>query len=377
MMRKQKVYNGTATLIGVTIGAGVLALPYAVAKAGFLTGIIDLLIIGFAMMIVNLCLGEITLRTKGNHQLTGYSEKYLGKIGKHLMGASMVIGIYGSIIAYVIGGGASLAQIFGGQTLLWSTIFYTIGAAIIYKGISALEESEFSMEVVKLCIFIIIVAMVFLSGKVSTQNLQTFDAWKLLTPYGVVLFAYLGTTAIPEMREEMKGHWKQLRTAIIAGSTIPIIVYLIFALAVVGIGGDKTAEIATITIGQTLGTAGLILANLFAVLAMLTSFIALGYGLQQMYNYDYGVSKKTSWMLTCVVPAILLMLGAQSFSNILEITGAISGGLAGVLVVLMHSRSKNKSDRKPEYSINPTIIGSILLIAMFVIGAIFTIKELL
>ena len=376
-MSKTKLYGGISILVGVTIGAGVLALPHAVAKAGFITGIIDVILIGIAMMIVNLCLGEVTLRTHGNHQLTGYCEKYLGKIGKHLMGASMIIGIYGAIIAYTIGGGESLAQIFGGQSWIWSSIFFAIGIIIVYKGLEVLEESEFSMEIVKLFIFVIIALMVFLSGRLETQNLQAFDSWKLFAPYGIVLFAYLGTTAIPEMREEMKDHWKELKTAIIAGSTIPIIVYLVFALAVVGIGGEKTAEIATITIGQMLGSIGLVLANLFAVLAMFTSFIALGYGLKQMYNYDYGISKQKSWILTAAVPVLMLLVGVQSFSNTLEITGAISGGLAGVLVVLMHIRAKKNGDRKPEYSINTTMTGSVILMAMFIIGAIFTIKGLL
>ncbi len=376
-MPKTKLYGGISILIGVTIGAGILALPHAVANAGFLTGIIDLAAIGIAMLVLNLCLGEITLRTKGNHQLTGYCEKYLGKTGKHLMGASMVIGIYGAIIAYTIGGGQSIAQIFGGNNWLWSTIFFLIGMAIIYKGLGALEKSEFTMEIIKLATFALIIALIFFSGKINSLNWTRFELNNLFLPYGVILFAYLGTTAIPEMREEMRGNWKQLKIAIIAGSTIPIFVYLLFAIAVVGIGGQKTAEIATITIGQMLGTTGLVLANIFAVLAMFTSFIALGYGLKEMYHYDYKINVNTSFLLTFAIPQLLLLVGMQSFAKTLEITGAISGGLAGVLVVLMHIRAKKFGDRKPEYSINPTLLGSILLMAMFIIGAMFTIRGLI
>lgn len=376
-MTNKKLYGGISILIGVTIGAGVLALPHAVANAGFFTGIIDLAVIGIAMLVLNLCLGEVTLRTKGNHQLTGYCEKYLGKIGKHLMGASMVIGIYGAIIAYTIGGGQSIAQILGGNSWLWSAIFFLTGMTIIYKGLSALEESEVTMEIIKISVFIVIVAMVFFSGKIDATNLTPFKTANLFLPYGVILFAYLGTTAVPEMKEEMKGSWKQLKTAIIAGSAIPIFVYLIFALAVVGIGGQKTAEIATITIGQMLGTTGLVLANIFAVLAMFTSFIALGYGLKEMYHYDYKVNINKSFLLTCTIPIIMLLTGMQSFAKTLEITGAISGGLAGVLVVLMHRLAKKNGDRKPEYNINITLLGSILLILMFVIGAMFTIRGLI
>ena len=144
-----------------------------------------------------------------------------------------------------------------------------------------------------------------------------------------------------------------------------------------GIGGKNTAEIATITIGQMLGPIGLVLANLFAVLALMTSFIGLGFGLKEMYNQDLGITKTKSWILTCAVPALMVLFGITSFSKTLEITGAITGGLTGVLVVLMHSRAKKSGERKPEYAINITTIGKILLMTMFIVGAIFAIKELI
>lgn len=61
----------------MVIGAGILGIPYVVAKAGFLTGLLDLIIIGLAVLVLNLYVGEIMLRTKEDHQLTGYAEKYL------------------------------------------------------------------------------------------------------------------------------------------------------------------------------------------------------------------------------------------------------------------------------------------------------------
>ena len=71
--------EAVATLIGTMVGAGVLGIPYVFARAGFVTGLIDLIILGTAIVFIYLYLGEVVLRTKGNHQLTGYAEKYLGK----------------------------------------------------------------------------------------------------------------------------------------------------------------------------------------------------------------------------------------------------------------------------------------------------------
>ena len=65
--------GGLAVLVGTIIGAGILGIPYVVAKSGFVIGAVHIILIGIIMTIVMLYLGEITLRTKANHQLPGYA----------------------------------------------------------------------------------------------------------------------------------------------------------------------------------------------------------------------------------------------------------------------------------------------------------------
>src|SRR3989344_4169379 len=113
-MAKKEVFQAIATLTGMIIGAGVLGIPYVVAKAGILLGIIDIVAIGLVVLSMHLFLGEVVLRTPGNHQLTGYAEIYLGKRGKALMMISALIGMYGALLAYIMGEGEALAAIFGG-----------------------------------------------------------------------------------------------------------------------------------------------------------------------------------------------------------------------------------------------------------------------
>ena len=107
-----KLFSAVAVLMGAIIGAGVLGIPYVIAQSGFKIGLIHLIIIGIIMAILMLYLGEITLRTKKDHQLAGYAEKYLGKKGKIIMAAAFGFGIYASLTAYLIGEGESLAILF-------------------------------------------------------------------------------------------------------------------------------------------------------------------------------------------------------------------------------------------------------------------------
>ncbi|MBW2990101.1 amino acid permease, partial [Candidatus Woesearchaeota archaeon] len=131
-MRKKRLFEAAATLIGCVIGAGILGIPYVVAKAGFITGLVNIIVIGLVFLLINLYLGEVVLRTKGNHQLTGYAEKYTGRLGKYFMFVCLIIGIYGALIAYTIGGGSALASILGWDVLLCSIIFFGILSWIIY-----------------------------------------------------------------------------------------------------------------------------------------------------------------------------------------------------------------------------------------------------
>ena len=84
-MKKSKFFPALAVLVGTIIGAGFLGIPYVVAKSGFIPGLAYLVFVFLFILLVKLYLGETILRTKGNHQLTGYAEKYLGKKGKYLM----------------------------------------------------------------------------------------------------------------------------------------------------------------------------------------------------------------------------------------------------------------------------------------------------
>jgi tyrosine-specific transport protein len=372
LMRKKRLFEAIATLVGCMIGAGILGIPYVVAKAGFITGLVNIIVLGIIFLFIHLYLGEIVLRTKGKHQLTGYAEKYTGKIGKHFMFISMIVGIYGAIVAYIMGGGEALASITGLDVLLCSVIFFGILSWLVYIGLKAIEESEaFAMPLV-----LVLVAIIFLFAivKLNPSHLSEFSFSKLLMPYGVVLFAFIGTSAIPEMGEELVNYKKDMKKAIIIGSSIPIIVYLFFALSVVGVLGKAAHEIGALGLTAILGEKMAFLGAIFALLTMSTSFLALGLALKELFWYDYGLRKNTSWLLACFVPFILFILiklaNLASFTKILDLAGVITGAIVGILVVLMVINAKKKSERKPEYSIPINKAVAFVLIIIFILGAI-------
>lgn len=383
MKKNNLMLQAAATFMGTVIGAGILGVPYVVSQAGLFTGIFLIFALGIISAIIYMYLGETVLRTKENHQLTGYAEKYLGKKGKILMAFSMLIGIYGALIAYTIGEGKTFASILGvdGRILfsligwnfttnmLFSLLFFIIMAVVIYEGIEAVGRSEYILMPIMLIIIALICIISFFHT--SPQNFTGFNLSKILLPYGVILFAFLGATAIPEMQLELKKNKHLLKRSIMIGIAIPLIFYTIFAIAIVGVTGSNTTEVATIGLGETIGPYMMLFGNLFAIFAMATSFLALGLALQEMYEFDYNMSKFNSWALTCFPPIIVTLLGLTSFVGIIGLGGVIAGGIDGILIILMAHKAKTMGNREPEFSMPVNKIISALLIFLYFGGAIY------
>ena len=120
---RHKLWMAISTLVGTIVGAGILGLPYVISKVGFVYGSVLIVLLGLAFLLLNLCMGEIVLRTRQQHQLTGYAAKYLGQKGKWIMTLTLILSIYGALTAYLIGEGETLHAIFGGSSLLYTLIF--------------------------------------------------------------------------------------------------------------------------------------------------------------------------------------------------------------------------------------------------------------
>lgn len=366
-----KFWSAVATITGGTIGAGILAIPYVINKSGFWTGMISLILIGVSFLIINLGLGEVILRTKGDHQLTGYSEIYLGKSGKFLMALSMIFGIYGAMIAYTIGAAESLNNLFGFGAVFWMILFYLIMSFIIYFNLNVLGESEFIIGIIKFSVFILLLIFLFKSKSFNFESFKGFDIKRIFIPYGVLLFSYVGTTALVESKEVLGRNIKLFKNAIIISSIFIIISYILFTLAIIGLNNASDYELAIKGISK-LGYLELILANVFSLLTMITPFIVLGFGLKEMFVHDYKINENLSWLFT-VIPPVVMLYFVTSFVKVIEITGAITVGLAGILIILMYQNAKKTGNRKPEYSINIPKTLIFIFFALFIIGSIMSI----
>ena len=357
----QKFWSTVFTLTGTIIGAGILGLPYVFSKSGFFVGLFWLLVLGIIMIYSVLCLGEVSLRTKGEHHLLGYAEKYLGKEAKWVMFFAVVFGIYSALLAYLIGEGQSLSMILAGNidyAIYFALGFWLLMTLLLSNGLKGLKKIE--SWGVMIIIVIILLIMVWYFPSVDFDNLSYVDYSNLFLPFGVVLFAIMGFSSVPELRMEIKGMEKKFKKAIIIGVLIPIIVYIIFSFTFVGVLGDKVPQVATLGFGNLVVVLG--------IFTMLTSYFVLSFSLKDVFKFDLKFSKLWNFVLVSLIPLgiylSLYYLDMLNFVSVLGIGGVVSGGTTGILILLMNKEAKKKGDRKPEFSvpINWFIIGLLSLI---------------
>ncbi len=366
-MVDKKILTGTSILVGTCIGAGILGIPYVAAQAGFLTAIIYIIIIGLLTYLINLYLGEVSLRTKNKHQIVGYAEKYLGKRGRRFMEFATIFGIYAAIIAYMVGVGESLSFLAIGNTsysIFFGIFFGIIMSFLLWNGKKALKK--FEKIGVGIVLLLLIFIIIFFIPSVQLNNLLGFNASNIFLPFGVILFALMSFHAIPEIKIILGKDKKKLKKTILLGTIISIIFYILFTLIVVGFMGLGTPEVATLALGKIFIVLG--------ILTMFTSYLSLGNSLEDDFIFDEHYRKKKSWILSSMLPIILFiiiqMFDFFSFTKILSIGGVVSGGLASILILLMVRNAKKKNERKPEYSIRINKFIIIVLSLIFILGTI-------
>jgi tyrosine-specific transport protein len=369
----KKLFTGIATLTGTVIGAGFLGIPYVVAKSGFVFGLLHMVVISLIMLAVNLMIGEITLVTSAVHQLPGYASKYLGRKTKLIIFLASIFGLYAALIAYLMGEGESLSFIFSGTakySLLAGVIFWLAVAFISIKGIKRFKKIE---PLAVFAVFVVTIILGIISfNKINFSNLAYINPKMFFYPFGVVLFSFLGTSSIPEMRRVLVKNEGLMKKAIIIGSLIPLVVYALFVIVVLGLYGQNVSEIATISLGK--------LVTLLGIFTMFTAFLALNLALQDTYRFDFELKSKTAWLLSTFLPLLAFVLikifNFAGFIKILSLGGTISGGAMGIAILLIHEKLKSlklrrKMERKPEFRFNIYPAIKVLIAILFIVGIVY------
>ena len=370
MRRHVPFLEAVAVVVGTIIGAGIIGVPYVFAASGFLTSTFVLVLVGASLLFVRLMLGEVIMRTDGVHQLTGYTGIYAGRFAQHAQALVLVVSIYGTLLAYMIGQGEVLSALLGGPSVMWALLFYLVFSFLVVNGLDVIKRSELIMIV---AIFFIMIALtLFTAPGMQVEFLGGFDASRFFVPFGVILFACAGLVSVPEAWRVVKraGREDIFKAALIWGGVIPPVLYLLFAVLVVGVTGPETSQVATVSLGEALGPHMIIIGNVFAFFTVATSFLTIALAQRDIFRYDYSVPSHLSSALVLVVPLMVFALGMWDFIAVISIVGALMVGVNGIVAVIIYWRARTRGALTPAFTLPSWLAApaSVFLVAVFAAG---------
>lgn len=356
------------SLVGTTIGAGIFSLPYAFFKAGFVIGLIEFIALVAAVLLIQLIIGEIALRTKGKKRFIGYAEEYLGYKWKLFVTISTLLGGIGVLLVYIILAGHFLSFLISQSAISSSLIFFAIWFLFILAKPKMFGKTEliFSFSVIS----IIILISSFNIGYIDFNNFKGLNIDNLLLPYGVILFAISGYYVIPEMEDIIGTPRRKLKKAIVYGTLIPATMYLFFVFVVLGVSGSLTSPDAISGLADALNSRVIILLGSFlGLLAVSGASLSYGIYIKETLWYDFKINKWSAWFLTGAAPLALFLLGARNLVAVISIIGALFFAFQAVVVLLIHKKSKS-SEIKPDYEIKLPNFVYYLIGLMAIFGAL-------
>uniref|UniRef100_A0A5B7AQY3 Tyrosine-specific transport protein n=1 Tax=Davidia involucrata TaxID=16924 RepID=A0A5B7AQY3_DAVIN len=161
-----------------------------------------------------------------------------------------------------------------------------------------------------------------------------FEAVPLSIPIIALSFVY--QNVVPILCTNLEGNLSKVRTAIVLGTGIPLVLFLVWNAVILGsitgfeTGFDKIAD----PLQQLRSTNGVVgpIVEVFSLLAIATSYIGFVLGLSDfladLLKLPSGQSRPLPYLLTLIPPLVLSLLDPEIFFKALDFAGTY-----GVLVL--------------------------------------------
>lgn len=369
-----KFLKALSIFIGTVIGAGIFGLPYVIEKSGVIPGFFCFLILGGVVLLIHLFFGEAFLRTKESCRLPGLAQKYLGEWGKVLVMISVVVGLIGALLAYLILSSDFMKILFHSSLNLSIIglvfIFWAFMSYFIFRGVKFIASIELLTNI---AFFLMIAAILFFClPQFSFYNISIISPSNAFLPFGVILFSLIGWSAIPEIIDFLttRREMKKIKKAIFLSTLVIVPFYLLFSLVVLGVAGKETSQDTLSGLVPFLGPKIVLLGALAALITLADSILVLGVHLKNTFICDLKLSNILATAITCGLPLLLFLIGFRSFIGTLGFVGTVVGVIEGIAIILIFKKAKKKGNREPEYNLKVPSLLLYFLIVILILGAL-------
>ncbi len=347
-----KVTTASLLVAGTAIGAGMLALPVATAQGGFIPAVVMYVLCWLFMSVTGLLLLEVCLFMPKDANLISMSYHLLGKKGKIVSWVLYLFLFYCLSIAYVAGGGGFVSTVSEGMiSPKWGIALFTlVFAPVVYLGTQSVGRVNIVL-MGGLCLSYL--AFVFLGYQHVQIDFLHHVSWPaaiLSLPIIFTSFSYQGI--IPSLTSYMKGNARLVRAAILIGTAVPLLIYIVWEFLILGIipldgplglcQAKELGQSAVFSLRHYLSSPWIYgIGQSFAFCALTTSFLGVTLGLVDFLADGFRVvNMGKNRLLLCAavfIPPVLIACWKPGiFLGALTYAGGIGCALLlGLMPVLM------------------------------------------
>ncbi|MCG3822960.1 aromatic amino acid transporter [Photobacterium damselae] len=329
-----KSIGATLLISGTMLGAGMLALPLISAGLGTKNAILLLVIIWALMTYTGLMLLEVCLNYPEGTGLEAIAYHLFGVKGKWIINISLLLLLYALSCAYISGASSiyknDLSDYFH-ITLSSNVIailFTIIISLIVFVSTKAVDITNRYLFITNIIIFFLLIFNIaphinesFLSN-INDSNKYAFSA----IPVFITAFGFHGS--IPSMVKYIgRENSRTLRNIFISGGLIPLIVYIIWEVSMLG-SLPRYGSVSFEYVAQHGSSVGIMLQQMqiyiknsniiylisaFSSIAMFTSYLCVSLGL---FDSLASTFKRANNSLGRLVTAFLCYLPPLVFTII-------------------------------------------------------------
>jgi tyrosine-specific transport protein len=390
MTTHKHILGGALLVTGTSVGAGMLALPIVTGLSGFIPSIFTYIICYIVMTATGLLYLEVCLNMPKDSNVISLTDTYLGKKYKIFSWIIYLFLFYCLSVAYIAGAG-NMIHVFSNNSipLLASLIgFVLIFGSFIYKG--ALTVDRMNLFLVA-GLFISYIAFVFLGAShINTSFLKDVNLKQTFFALPVILISFGYQGLIPTLTTYLNKDAKSIRKAIILGTTLTLIIYIIWEMLILGIipmkgvhgliEANKTGASAIEPLKYHTNIPSIyIIGQFFGFFAITTSFLGVNLGLFDFLSDGLkipkkGIKKLLLAVITFLPPLLITISYPHIFLKALDFAGGIGGVLLLVLLPTMmvwKERYVKKSKIERQLPFGKTALIAIFIFVVIELGIKF------
>ena len=366
-------FEAVSMIVGNSIGTGIIAVPY-LATRNSLADVIWMVAVAYIVnVILHLIIAELSYNNGGVQLVKSFEgELFTGKLKKVF--SWIMFTVYGlAIMTGVSGNINGGAQIFVNwfNTPLWlgQLIYYVIAGIAVLIGMKAVGIAQ-KYAVTALMVIVAVMTIGTFTHPLNTLYTAPFHINNLLALYSMVVFATSANQAVIQVVKGLDGDASRIRKTIFTGFGLSSLLVLVVTLTVLlGTKGTLDKELAYMQLGGSIGKWAVVLAGIFSLFALLTTFWSNTLALRDVVHEQTGIGNRVSWLIATIPCVLFAMFGVNSFIVLTRIMSGVVV-LVSIMLVLTYGRSRKKAGSSPICGVFGTLPFQVLMVISTVISAI-------